>query len=238
MTDRNRRPFTVYEPVVELEFQVSDEHCFLIGISGERDCDLVVDDTIQQTNGITIQFVSVYDGAATGVVAETTAWAAVVDARIIGYADDASLVELVVDGPSLERALTESRAIPRHISASRGKGRVVAEVPPSTDPQQVIDGFLDHYPDSKLRRRSEYDTVTPFSESLLRERILGQLTERQRMAVVTGYEHGYFATPRETTSAECAERLGISQSTFSQHLNVALDKILDALLYPDPDRQW
>jgi len=230
MSTRNRRPFTAYATTVELEFRVPDERCFLVAESGRLDCELVVDESIRQSGGNTILFVSVYDASATRVVSDALESTAAVDARHIGTADDGVLVELVVTSPSLARSVADSRAVAHHISAEQGTGHVVVEVPPSTTPQQVIEMFTERHADATLVARREHEPGPSLAASEFRERLLVDLTDRQREALQTAYRQGYFDVPRETTAGECAMTLGVSQSTFSQHLNVALRKVLDALL--------
>ncbi|WP_436926694.1 helix-turn-helix domain-containing protein [Halosimplex amylolyticum] len=60
-----------------------------------------------------------------------------------------------------------------------------------------------------------------------------RLTDRQREVLVTAYRSGYFQRPRERTGAEVAAQLGISPSTFSQHLRAAQRKLLCALFEED-----
>lgn len=56
------------------------------------------------------------------------------------------------------------------------------------------------------------------------------LSDRQREAVLTGLELGYYETPRQATHADVAERLGCSTSTASEHLLRAESKLIKAML--------
>lgn len=56
-----------------------------------------------------------------------------------------------------------------------------------------------------------------------------RLTARQREVVRTAYAMGYFAQPREANASEVAAELGITQSTFSQHLASAEEKLFEQL---------
>ena len=55
-------------------------------------------------------------------------------------------------------------------------------------------------------------------------------TDRQYEVLRTAHEMGYFAQPKEATSADVAARLGISAPTFSEHLAASQRKLLDQLL--------
>lgn len=58
----------------------------------------------------------------------------------------------------------------------------------------------------------------------------GRLTDRQRTVLQTAFEMGYFAYPRESNADEVAAELGVSPSTFREHLNAAQSKLFDDLL--------
>ena len=57
----------------------------------------------------------------------------------------------------------------------------------------------------------------------------GRLTDRQQEVLHTAYERGYFEHPKGANATEIATELGISQSTFSEHLNVAQQKLFSDL---------
>lgn len=57
-----------------------------------------------------------------------------------------------------------------------------------------------------------------------------EFTDRQYEVLQTAHEMGYFAQPKEATSADVAERLDIAVPTFSEHLAVSQQKLLDQLL--------
>jgi predicted DNA binding protein len=59
---------------------------------------------------------------------------------------------------------------------------------------------------------------------------LSELSNRQREAVRTAFDHGYYRHPRETTHAELADELGCAPNTVSEHLQKAEMKLLDALV--------
>lgn len=60
----------------------------------------------------------------------------------------------------------------------------------------------------------------------------GRLTERQRELLAFALEQGYFERPRRANAAELADEVGIDPSTFREHIDVALQKILDEVLAP------
>lgn len=66
-----------------------------------------------------------------------------------------------------------------------------------------------------------------------RDRVLvdrGKLTPRQLEVLETAHRMGYFDRPRRANATEVADELGISPSTFGEHLAAAETKLLDDVL--------
>lgn len=59
---------------------------------------------------------------------------------------------------------------------------------------------------------------------------LNHLTERQREALTTAYEMGYYESPREVSFEEVAEELGCASSTANELLRRAEATVVDAVL--------
>lgn len=59
---------------------------------------------------------------------------------------------------------------------------------------------------------------------------LGRLTDRQREAVETAFEMGYFEYPRGANASDVAEAMDIGPSTLIEHLTAAQSKLLGDLI--------
>jgi predicted DNA binding protein len=57
-----------------------------------------------------------------------------------------------------------------------------------------------------------------------------KLTERQRSALETAAEMGYFAYPKGANAGDVAAALGVSRSTFTEQLSAAQRKVFDDLV--------
>ncbi len=66
--------------------------------------------------------------------------------------------------------------------------------------------------DCTIRRVTEYTGLRTGGE---------RLTDRQREVVLAAYASGYYEIPRESSSEELADRLGLEKSTFLEHLRRA-----------------
>lgn len=94
--------------------------------------------------------------------------------------------------------------------------------------QHVIEELRDHYPDMDVQRllRSQEDQADHNLVFVDR----GDLTERQREVLEMAHEMGYFSHPKGANAGEVADALGITTSTFTEHLAAAQSKLLGSIL--------
>lgn len=97
--------------------------------------------------------------------------------------------------------------------------------------QTVVGALRERYPPVDVQR-----LLQPPLEGTPEDRVFvnrGRLTDRQREVLETAYEMGYFERPKESNATEVADRLGIAQSTLTEHLMTAQRKLLDDTLETD-----
>lgn len=87
------------------------------------------------------------------------------------------------------------------------------------------------YPDVELTAQQSVSRRTAPAEH--RASVFEQLTDRQREALETAHAAGYFDWPRDSSGEEVADTLGVSPSTFHQHLRVGEQKVLDLIFGVD-----
>jgi glucokinase len=97
---------------------------------------------------------------------------------------------------------------------------------PGTDRIAFLESVRESYPDVDLVAQrsvepSSSETPVPGSRE-------AALTEKQRAALKAAYFAGYFDQPRTSTGEEIARSLDITASTFHQHLQAGLRKVLAA----------
>lgn len=84
----------------------------------------------------------------------------------------------------------------------------------------ILNGLQQQYRSVALDRTQGLETDN------LQQRIdLTGLTDRQQKVVQKAFEMGYFEYPKKSNATEVAAELGISRSTFSEHLSAAQMKI-------------
>ncbi|MFC7232696.1 helix-turn-helix domain-containing protein [Saliphagus sp. GCM10025308] len=99
---------------------------------------------------------------------------------------------------------------------------------PTVDVRQVIDVVEAAYPNVEMVRRRQI-TRPHDDPQRIQRRLVADLTDRQRAALVAAYQAGYFEWPRESSGEDVAASLDVAPPTFHQHLRKAERKVLDSL---------
>lgn len=215
---------------LELELEVRDRECFFIRASDEADCRISLEELIHRADGQLLEFFTVRDVPAERVRRMVAEESAITETRLIKEGPKGSLFQFVVSGPCVTATLADTGAITRAVSADEGDGRVVALVPPHVEVRTVVETFRRRHPDSRLLAQRERKQSVPVrTEGGVHATLADQLTEKQLEVLKTAYLSGYFDWPRERTADECADALGITQPTFSQHIRTAQFKVFETL---------
>ena len=157
------------------------------------------------------------------------------DLRILSPESDAYKIELKINwGDELVPALAEHGALVTEITIAEGEFRFVVEVPQGRDKRQLVELVHEHYANATLR--SQW-TVTRDDPAIADFHLAfeSQLTEKQRAVLKTAFHAGYFEWPRKSTGEEVADRLGISQATFSEHFREAESTLFEAVFEATAD---
>jgi hypothetical protein len=59
--------------------------------------------------------------------------------------------------------------------------------------------------------------------------LFGSLTGKQRRALITALDNGYYHMPRRATAGEIAEKLGVPRTSYVDHLRKAEDKLIQSI---------
>jgi len=112
--------------------------------------------------------------------------------------------------------------------ARDGDLEVVFHAPEFGELQTVVGELRDRFPDADIQRLVRAPTEATARDTVFVDR--GKLTDRQLEVLETAHERGYFERPRGANATELAEELGISPSTFTEHLLAAQSKLFDDVL--------
>lgn len=228
----SRRPYRIarMDPpadggVTEIEFRIPEAVHPMVEVSRRRACEVRLRAILPRGDGAYAEFFGVSHADAEGVVA---GMAAETDARLLHREDRSPVVEVLVDASAPAVFLSRSGALLRAVSAVRGTGRAVAQIPPSEDAGTVVARFLDEYPRAELAAKRDLDRFVPVLEDDRCVRAVGDaLTDRQLEVLAAAHRAGYFEWPREETGEELAARLDVSAATMHKHLRIAERKLVE-----------
>ncbi len=215
------------DSVTELEFQLSGIDEPLANMAAQLDCSVTVEH-VSGDSGESIQYVTVAD-ADPEAVSEYAAEAEHIDtAQHVYTHEERSLFRLSIDERSIVATLAQYGAGIESLSLTGTSGTLVAHVASSNDIRTVVDALQTTYDGLTLvaQRERERDVQT---EAGFRKQLAATLTDRQREAVRTAHFAGFFEWPREHSGEEVASMMDISQTTFTQHLRAAENKLFSAL---------
>ena len=136
------------------------------------------------------------------------------------------------------------RPAPETVFAAHGINLVCASVTPSgivltvTVPtreraQQLVTDLESRYAGVGVRSVQARERKQPASQ----DRLLDRLTARQQQILEFAYFNGYFERPRQNTTTEIGDKLGLSRQTIAQHLRTGERKIFAELFDPEDSEE-
>ncbi|AGB40008.1 bacterio-opsin activator domain-containing protein [Natronococcus occultus] len=132
---------------------------------------------------------------------------------------------LTVDGPTPESTLAPFNALVRSTSIAADRSVMRIELPSRGNLSALVDSLADRYGRVSVLSCVEREWTPEESHYSFDA---GVLTEKQAIALEAAYRHGYFEQPRRSSATEIATALGVSHSTYLQHLHAAQQKVFTA----------
>lgn len=219
------------DTVTELEFHFDDPTLLATRLTERLGCTIEFEGIVPAEDGAVLTYISV-KGADPRRVAEAAAdHAAVDDVSVVSAADDAGLLLLTVTGKTPVTTMREAGGRVERAVVEEGEGRIVGAVAAEADTRRAVELFQRSFPEASLvaQREVERPVQTPQE---FRQQVLDSLTEKQRRALEAAFFGDYFQRPRSITGTELADSLGVTSSTFHQHLQTGLKKVLSAVFDP------
>ena len=229
-----RKQALVTDERIELEFRLADPDYFPTAVSAETGASLRLEGVTLAADDTPLAYVAV-----SGVDAETVREAAaaaesVEEVTLVDDEGDEMLFEFTTSTDTVTAVLAEYGATIESMVVEEGEGRVIAEVSAGTDVRTVVEALEAEFSGIELvAQRTKHRRIE--TDGQYRKHLLDKLTDRQRSALETAYQSGYFEWPRDRTAEEVAESLGITSPTFHNHLRVAQDKLLRSLFEDEED---
>lgn len=222
--------------ITTVELTVTDDSYPFVGVSAAADCELVLERLVPDGEDGYRELFSAGDVDGTRVV-DLLSEEYDVGHRLLADRRAVTLVSLTVSDPyaCVVATMGEVGAVWREVRADGGTGHVTAVCPPARC-SQLLSTLETEHPTVELRTKTT-DDVSPSELLAERKRFFRELlTDRQFEVLEAAVEAGYFEHPRAITGTALAADLGISQTTFAQHLRAAQRKLFTDLYGLGEDR--
>lgn len=140
----------------------------------------------------------------------------------------AGQLRVVVEPPTVGTLLRKHGSSVRQLTFADGIATARLAFPVKRDITAAIDSLREEFDDVSVQSVSEQERTVNNPQDRLQDS-LGGVTEKQLEALRMAYHSGYFEQPRENSANEVADGLGVSRSTFLQHLRAGQRKIFTSL---------
>jgi PAS domain S-box-containing protein len=148
--------------------------------------------------------------------------------------DASGLYEFRCSSDSFVTRVVDAGGRIRRFRAEKGSLELLVETADRSTARSLFAGLQEAFDGAELLRSRDRDRQPRTRRDLLGE-LEDLLTERQRTALRTAYLAGYFEWPHAVSGDELADAMGVSRSTFHQHLRTAQRKFLDAVYEPNAE---
>ncbi|ELZ18491.1 PAS/PAC sensor protein [Haloterrigena salina JCM 13891] len=230
------RQMLATDAVVELELSIADPDLFVAALATELEA-AVTFRGLTDEDGTPIAFF--HADRAVDDAPDAAAIDGVTDVRILSTYDGGTLLEAAVDdgivrtisehGGTVRRFETRGDASQADRSAvGDASVELIVDLPNGQAARSVYDLLDRRYDAVELISYHETDRPRRTPGDVM-ARLESSLTDRQQTALRKAYYADYFEWPRNVSGEELAESMGITRSTYHQHLRTAQRKLLDEL---------
>ncbi len=224
-----RKQALLSDEIVELSFRIDNTDSRL-GLPSSFEGSFDFDSTLSLGDGVFLVYCTARDieRASVASLADTERFRYIEDITVLGETNGRCELEVeMVDPPVLSTVANLGGSV-SNVTITGDSTMMTVHLAADGDVSGAIDRIVSAGHDVEMLRRHQ-TTRPPRSLDQRLQRLPDSLTERQRAALDAAYFMGYFDWPRESAGPEVADTLGVSSSTFHQHLRKAEAKLLDAV---------
>ncbi|WP_424009037.1 helix-turn-helix domain-containing protein [Haloferax denitrificans] len=218
------REALVADEVVRVRLSVRDADAGLLAVGDAlgRDAEVVVH-TVLPRGDRERYFVTVR-GASEAAVTDALAGLDGVTPGAVTAGDGVVRAQFDTAAPSLGTTIADAGGVLHRVVVADGEATVIVDLPRRRPAGPFVEALAAAF-DSVVMTARSHRTV----ESDIGASVLDGLTDRQRESLEVAYRTGYFERPKRRSAAEVAEAIGVSRSTFTQHLRAAQRKVFAEL---------
>jgi PAS domain S-box-containing protein len=230
---RERGEALLADTVTRLGVQLVEETHYLaeaVDTDGDDDTTLTVQATEQADDDQFRQVVDVSTSDAASVRERLSAVAGVTEATTVSADETGARLGVTLDRTPPEAVLGRLGGHVAETAVSGDGVSLTVELPRSRDVSAFVDEAEDSLGSVTVTSVTDHDRSDEGRTTTDHDDPTGELTDKQREVLRTAFYHGYFDQPREQSSDEVADALGIARSTFLQHLRTAQRKVFAAVV--------
>jgi len=217
--------------VVEMEFSLRDRDVFFVDFATAHDCELTYEGTVPGADGSFSMFFTT-DASPDAVSAYANS-SEVADADVLSQDGGRTLAVFRVDENPLVGFLADRGMRAQSIEVAADEAKLVVESAAGDGARDAADEFKSRYDDVTLLSYRERDRP-PVTNSEFVSAVENRLTGRQLAALQSAFVSGYYESNRSVTGDELAASMGVSRSTFHQHLRAAERKLISEFFAERP----
>jgi len=229
ITIAQQRRLLLSDTVLEVAVETTSEASLFAAVAAAHDCELELDGLVPGVDQSLIYFLRLSGAPADAVLSWLTDHEDVSDGRLVQDYGDEVLLEVVVTGLDVAKAVTEYGASVREMTATPSGQRVVGDISANADVRALVAELADDFSDVELVSKRERSQASE-SPAGFRASLNESLTAKQAAVLRAAYHAGYFEWPRGTTAEELADAIGVTSPTLHNHLRRAQQKLLSAFL--------
>lgn len=226
LSDAQARESLHTEAVVELDLRLPAPNAPLTRVARAAGRRVLAEGTVPQGDGGALCYLAVEGEPVDPATLETVA--SVQRATLVAERDGGTLLEALVDAPTVAASLADHGATIRALAGEASGVEATVGLSPGVDLRRYVESLREPYPGTELLAKRTHERPVE-SRRAFDARLEDELTDRQVEALRTAYHSGYFAWPRDRDASEVAASLGITQPTLARHLRVGERKVLAAL---------
>jgi len=217
------------DTVTELTVATADPDFVFVDLAAAADCRLEYQGGVLRSNGQWLAFFEATDADPDRLLDAAADRPDIDEATCLTADGTGGVFEFAVADPAFVRSLADNGARTRTLTVGpEGRARLQVDVPDRESARDVFDALSATYDGTELIATRESDRPAR-TDREFRSTVENRLTEQQRIALEKAYHGGFFEWPHAVSGEELAASMGISRSTFHQHLRAAERKFVAEL---------
>ncbi|MFW6448377.1 MAG: bacterio-opsin activator domain-containing protein [Halobacteriota archaeon] len=221
------------ENVVTVELAIRDRSMLAIALADRLAGTVRYRGAVEHDSGTRSIFLDVV-----GSVDRLASWLAdredVAGWTVVSRSDEGALLELRLTSASIVSELADRGARLVRLVATGEEAELAFDISSDLEVRSVVEWLRTAYEGTDLIGVHEHRRPPTTRRGFIAD-VEDALTDRQHVALRTAYLSGYYDADRSTTGNELAEAMGVTRSTFHQHLRAAERKLLGAMFDADLD---